>query len=236
MRQFSFTPICLLAGVLFLTNACTKKNQPAAGTDSLQQAEANLQTSPSFENHIALGLEYANRNMRDQALAMYVKAKDMNPKSPLAWNNICAELNVQGRHGEAVVNCQKAVELEPKFDLARNNLVWTENKIKESKVGILNRKKALLTKKDVTAAQLMAMGFEFYNIQDYTNAVEVWAAIKPGDTEYSKAQNNIATSYIVTDQLDKAEKHIGNALTLEPKNQLFINNKAWLQQKKTAKK
>lgn len=227
----------LSASVLLLVNsACTKKSETAAPVDTLAAAEANLKSAPSFENHISLGLEYANRGMRDQALDMYVKAKDMNPNSPLAWNNICAELNAQGRHGEAVDHCRRSVELEPNFQLARNNLAWTEGRLKESKEGLHDRKKSLFDKKDATAADFMAMGFEFYNLQDYTNAVEVWARVKASDADYGKAQNNIATAYILSNQLDKAQQHLTLALTLEPNNQLYKNNQVWLGQKKAEKK
>lgn len=228
--------ILMLFVTLMLATACTKKEEAAPAIDTLAQAEAALKATPSFENHISLGLEYANRSMRDKALEMYVKAKDMNPNSPLAWNNICAELNAQGRHGEAIVHCRKSVELDGNFQLARNNLAWTENKLKESKDGIQQRKKDILAKKDVTTGELMALGFEFYNLQDYPHAIEVWSAIKAADPEYSKAQNNIATAYIITDQFEKAQQHLALALTLEPNNQLYKNNQVWLGQKKAAKK
>lgn len=229
-------PIRFAIAAVLLAAGCTPKTENAAPPpDALARAEENLRNAPSFENHIALGLEYANRGMREQALTMYVKAKDMTPSSPLAWNNICAELNAQGRHGEAVVHCRKSVELDPNFQLARNNLAWTENRLRESKDGIVERKKATLARKDAGGAELMALGFEFYNLQDYANAAEVWSAIKAGDPEYSKAQNNLATAYILTEQLDKAQHHITLALTLEPNNQLYKNNQAWLAQKKAEK-
>lgn len=226
----------VMVTVILATVSCTKKEEPAAPVDELARAEENLKTTPSFENHIAAGLAYANRNMREKALEMYVRAKDMNPNSPLAWNNICAELNAQGRYGEAVIHCRKAVELDGNFVLARNNLAWTESKLKQSKDGIQQRKKELLAKKDAGGAELLALGFDFYNTQDYSSAAEVWGAVKAGEPEYSKAQNNIATAFILTGQYDKAQHHLSLALTLEPNNQLYKNNQKWLEQKRAEAK
>jgi len=236
MTMKNFFVVLVLSMGFVISVSCTKKQDVGAPKDALTTAEENLKKTPSFESHIALGLEYASRGMREQALGMYMKAKEMNANSPLAWNNICAELNAQGRHGEALPHCEKAVELDGKFTLARNNLLWTQNKLKESKVGILDRKSEILARKDASGSELLALGFEFYNLKDYTNAVEVWTAIKSSAAEYSKAQNNIATSYILTEQYDKAEQHLALALTLEPTNQLFINNRVWLTQKKNQQK
>lgn len=222
--------------MVFGIAACKKKETTAPAQDPLAIAEQNLKTSPSFDNHISLGLAYANRGMRDQALDMYTKAKDLNPNSPLAWNNMCAELNAQKRHAEALPNCEKAVQLDGKFTLAKNNLQWTQAKLAETKATVADRKKKLLAQPSVKSAELMALGFDFYNLKDYAQSAEVWGMIKSTDAEYSKAQNNMATSYILNNQLGLAETHIGIALKLEPTNQLFLNNKNWLNQKKSAKK
>lgn len=226
--------VLILMAVLL---GCTRKSEPSAkpvGEDPLQRAEESLRRSPSFENHINVGLEYAKKGMREQALQMYIKAREMSPLSPLAWNNVCAELNSQGRHLEAFSQCEKAVELDPNFTLARGNLEFTRAKLKENQAQIIQVKKDLLANPKASGAELVSVGYNFYGIKDYASAIELWTKVKVGDPEYAKAQNNLATVYILTNEMKKAEAHLSKALKLDPQNELFKNNKSWLEQRRAA--
>lgn len=242
MNQRRANPVLsILIGVLtlgFLGLSSCKKSANEPPKTGVAAAEANLKATPSFENHIALGLELANAGDTARALEMYQKAREMNPKSPLAWNNICATYNSLGKPAEALSYCEKAVELEPNFALAQNNLAWTRGAVKgaANPVPIAERKKQLLAKAGATGSEYLALGFEFYNAKDHASAIELWSKVKASDAEYAKAQNNIATSNIILGHLDKAERALNIALGIEPKNQLFINNRTWLEQTKKAKK
>lgn len=218
--------------LLISLTACKKKVENVTPTNPIAKLEADIKATPSFENHIALGLEYANNGMRQQALDMYVKARDINPNSPLAWNNMCAELNTQKRHIEALEACEKAVALDGNFQLAKNNLMYTRDLAKASKESAYEKKKVALAKGQILSPEAMQLGFDFYNIQDFSSAIEIWKLIQPNDAEYAKAQNNIATSYILTREFSKADASIAAALKLEPTNQLYLNNQRWLASEK----
>jgi tetratricopeptide (TPR) repeat protein len=54
---------------------------------------------------------------------------ELNPKSAVAYNNICSSYNAMKNWQAAAAACKKALEINPKFERARNNLKWTESKL-----------------------------------------------------------------------------------------------------------
>lgn len=222
----------LIAG--FLLVGCTKTQPPPPATleeriKALQDVVAKM---PSYENHIALGLELAAAKRNDEAIAAYTKATTINPKAPLAWNNLCAELNGQHRFGEALQYCEKAVQADPNFTLAKNNLEFAKAKITETKAALAKKKAELMASDKKTGIAVLDLGMEFYNVQDYDSANDLWKSIKKKDPAYPRAQNNLASAYIITGKLDLADQALKEALGAEPENQLFKNNKNWLEQKR----
>lgn len=79
-------------------------------------------------------------------------------------------------------------------------------------------------------------GLEYYNRGDHAQAIAVWRQISEGHPLYARAQNNIGASAILLKRFDEAEKAINNALRVDPKSQLFLNNQKWLNQEKEAAK
>ena len=48
-----------------------------------------------------------------------------------AWNNIGAAYNKLGRYEEAATACEQALRYKPDLELARNNLQYAREKLKE---------------------------------------------------------------------------------------------------------
>jgi protein O-mannosyl-transferase len=117
--------------VFVLMTSCTKSPAPTSEPyDHIKYLQERIQHAPSFENYSNLGLEYSMRKNTAEALKAFKMALQINSNAPLAWNNVCAELNTQGKFSEALPHCEKAVELEPKFNLAKNNLEFARSKLK----------------------------------------------------------------------------------------------------------
>lgn len=232
-----FLRVVLSSALVIASVGCVKRasDQKAAkvSSDSLQMAIDKSKTTPSYENFIGLGLEYAKKGNSDGAVGAYKRASQINPKAPLAWNNICAEMNGRKQYSEAISYCEKALAVEPNFTLAQNNLAFAKKKIDETKVAVMKRKDSLMATPGAKSADFLKLGMDFYNIRELATANELWAKIKKGDPNYATAKNNRASAYIMMNQLASAEKELKEALSLEPKNQLFLNNKAWLEQKKS---
>ncbi len=216
--------------------SCTKKEASTDKKDSLAAIEELLKKAPSYENHITWGLELAAKGRHADAAEAYKKAVTINPKAPLAYNNLCSTYTTLVKYVEAISNCEKAIELEPKFQLAQNNLKYAQTKLAEHKTFLAKNKAAMLGKSGITSLELLDVGLKFYDAGDHNSAIEAWSRIQPADASYAAAQNNMASSYILTKQFAKAEKAISAALKIDPKNTLFQNNKKWLEQAKSEAK
>ncbi len=67
-----------------------------------------------------------------EALAAARKATELDPQDANAFNNMCAAYNSLEMWDKAIDSCQKALAINPSFELAKNNLSWALKK-KEGK-------------------------------------------------------------------------------------------------------
>jgi protein O-mannosyl-transferase len=230
--------------VLLCLWGCTKKTSDSAvlppsmetsgGADKLEELQKNAESSPSYENKIALGLELANRNRLDEAVFVYEQAVQINPKAPIAYNNICAAFNVLGRFADAVESCETAVKLEPNFELAKNNLQIAKEKFANYRSELMAKKPELL-KSVKTSEDQLNVGMQLFLARDLETANKLWSKIPPSDPFYPAALNNLASSQILEGKFADAERSLDKALSLQPGNKLFSNNKRWLESKKLTK-
>jgi tetratricopeptide (TPR) repeat protein len=77
---------------------------------------------PSTADLIAASLRLWELHRYDDMLSLCDAAIAQDPTRPEPWNNKCSALNMLARHAEAVQACERALELEPDFERARNNL------------------------------------------------------------------------------------------------------------------
>ena len=59
-----------------------------------------------------------------QSLPLLDRAAEMQPQSALVHNNMCVAYGLLLDRDRAVQECSTATALDPKFELARNNLRW----------------------------------------------------------------------------------------------------------------
>jgi tetratricopeptide (TPR) repeat protein len=235
MKKIGLSLVFLLSAL-----SCSKKTietsntSPAVVADKLVELQQNVEKSPSYENYIALGLELANRNRHPEAIVAYEKAVQINPKASIAYNNICAAFNAQTRFADAIESCEKALALEPNFALAKNNLQYAKEKFTVFRNEVMAKKPELL-KNAKTSEDHLNIGMQLFLARDLVTANQVWNKIPSSDPFYPAALNNLASSYILEGKFDDAEKSLNKALSLQPGNQLFSNNKRWLESKKMSK-
>ncbi len=218
--------------IAFGVLSCEQKKQEVVQVDELTRLQEALKRAPSFENHINYGLYLAKQGQGVEALQAYHKAAEINPKAPVAWNNICYQLIRENKPMEAVENCKKALSIEPKFQLAQNNLKLAEQKIAEIRNQAEKAKMALVKNPKPESQAVIDTGMTFYSIKEFEKAIEVWKMVHYKDEKFAIAQNNIASSNILLGQFAQAEKALNIALRRDSKNPLFQNNKKWLEQEK----
>lgn len=228
--------IVAVVGVLSLIVGCKKAAPPVstaptaavAPVDAIAVAQNQVQKTPSFDNYTALGMAYTNTGRFGEALAAFQKTVSINPKSPIAYNNVCYAYNSLKKWNLGIENCQKAVQLEPNFALAKNNLSFAQKSKSFHEARIVDLKRNIKSGKDVDK-NLIELGLEHYTDGDYDSAVEVWKKVPKESSLFATAQNDLASAYIITKKFDLAKTHLDRALEMEPKNQLFLNNRQWLQ-------
>lgn len=186
--------------------------------------------NPTFENLTNAGLSLSNAKQHEKALEYFEKAMKLQPKNSVAHNNVCAEFNALGKWGMAIKHCQESLALSPTFQLAKNNLKFSQDK-KAAQLKVIQNLKAKADAsqgKDRQSA-LVDLGFEYYKMGSYDEAVSVWKKVsKTNDDLYARTLNNLGSAYIIMKKFDLAKASLEEAARLQPQNQLVKNNMAWL--------
>lgn len=114
--------ISLLAGIGFLIipllflyfKAAPPRSEPRMAVKDLS----------AYNNYINLAAGFINSNQPEKSLEPLEKAKALNPDSAVVYNNLGVAYILLGRIDEGIAACRRAVELDPAFQLAKNNLNW----------------------------------------------------------------------------------------------------------------
>lgn len=79
---------------------------------------------PSGEDYFLLGFNYYAQGEYRKSLAASKKCVALQPNNAWAWNNVCTAYIALQEWDNAIEAGQKALEIDPKYELARNNLKW----------------------------------------------------------------------------------------------------------------
>lgn len=77
---------------------------------------------PSAADLVAASLRLWDLRLYDDVVSVCDAAIGQDPTLAEPWNNKCSALNLLSRHAEAATACERALELQPGFERARNNL------------------------------------------------------------------------------------------------------------------
>jgi tetratricopeptide (TPR) repeat protein len=93
---------------------------PNFGMGDAYRAAFLAPKSPSAQNTLGTLLQAAGQ--MDAARAAYLRATELNPDAAYAWNNLCYLSLSTGNPVRAIGECQRAVQLAPRLEAARNNM------------------------------------------------------------------------------------------------------------------
>lgn len=154
------------------------------------------------------------------AEASLAKALELNPKSKWAWlwKGVVA-MDFKKDPKAARDCCDKALEIDPKFDLAIYNRGWTYATGKEKRYDLAREemKKALAVNPDYKEA-CYAMGM-FYGYEDNYTVAKVWmekAIVMDADFLLAHKWRGIICGEMA--QYEEAVKSFGAAILLDPMN------------------
>jgi protein O-mannosyl-transferase len=86
------------------------------------ELDKELQSDGLYSTLIARSLAQYNAGNFEKSLQAAQGAVEVQPDSPIGYNNICAANNQMKRWDAAIAACQRALALRPDFVLAQNNL------------------------------------------------------------------------------------------------------------------
>lgn len=89
-----------------------------------QPSLSSPQDPAEFSRQLALALTLLNSGNAPASLAPLERCKQLRPNAFAVHNNFCVAYGLLERGSEAVAACQRALEIDPGSQLAKNNLGW----------------------------------------------------------------------------------------------------------------
>lgn len=225
--------ICAVLGAPFLYMGChTSPGSPAntaaptpATNDPIPALEAATRAQPTEANELNLSLAYLNANRPSDALPVLQHLLAQYPSDAKAWNNLCVAHNLKSEFSEAIDTCHRALELDPGFQLAQNNLRWAEAQKQKALAAIAAAE--ALPPAARTSASFLNEGLDQLHAGQYDQALDVWRKLAAREPNNALAVNNVGVAYMMKHDPAHALPWFEKALALDPTGEMARNNLAW---------
>lgn len=204
--------------------------QPANQGVDIAVYENAANTKPTFANLLNLSNAYINKGMAIKSIEPLKRAIAMEPKSASAYSNLGLAYTILGAYKEGIENCEKAVQLDSSFQLAKNNLNWARSEQKKVQDVIRQLEITPESKRDVTYYN--SLGLSYLKLEDYDKGIEAFNKVLATDSKNAAALINIGTAFMSKFQYDDAIKNFQKAIEANPNDQLAKNNLAWAMDEK----
>jgi tetratricopeptide (TPR) repeat protein len=237
-RYWQLVPLSLFIAfpiVRILLSEKTKTELPPAtisdSNNSIALKEIENAQNPTLGGYINLSVLYLNNKLPDKAITALQSARKISDTNAVIYNNLAIAYGSKMNYDSAIFFCRKAIQIDPSFQMAKNNLKWLvdENEKAASK---LNEFAEKIDSKSVN--EIINYGLEFYSSGDYNKAIELWSEALKKDKNNSLVMNNIGSALIQLKRYDEAIVIITKAISAEPENQLYKNNLKWALNEKSA--
>ena len=93
----------------------------AAAVVAFAPAVAARDARSQAKEQVEFGIKVAENGLWKEATYRWVKATELDPTYPAAWNNLAIAYEQQGNFAEAQKAYEKAVQLDPKNQMIRQN-------------------------------------------------------------------------------------------------------------------
>lgn len=122
-------------------------------------------TDPNSYAKLASHL-YDHYDQYNEAIALFNKAIDLDPKHALTYNNIGAVMHEYGNSDEAISYLKKALTLKPNYLTAQHNLALAELQMGDYKEGWINHESRLTVKERKKVYELIHSLFNIIPMWD----------------------------------------------------------------------
>jgi Flp pilus assembly protein TadD len=152
----------------------------------------------------------------------------MNPND---YNNLGQRLQAQGDHAKAIEQFKKALEINPNFPGALNNIGVSYGKLKQYPFAEAAFKKAISIKQDDVYA-MNNLAIMYMETGDMEGAAEYGEMAIRTEPNYSNGHLTLGSVYATMGDLGRAETEFKKVLELEPGNRRAQANLDKLQAEK----
>lgn len=98
-----------------------------AQSTAIVNAKNAVQSNPTAENYVALGLAYYNEGQFLECVMANREVVRLQPRNATAYCNTCAAFNSIKDWNHAIEACTEALKIDSSFQLAKNNLNWAKS-------------------------------------------------------------------------------------------------------------
>jgi hypothetical protein len=77
-----------------------------------------------YVQSIDMARQMLDKNEARESLPLLQRSEELKPDAFAVHNNLCVAYGMLGQRDDAVVACERAVEINPSSQLAKNNLNW----------------------------------------------------------------------------------------------------------------
>ncbi len=228
-RALSVAAIVLFMPVAYLVVYYAFPGAASAGTGMAAIPSANasqaISSSASVDQQINLSLSYIRGNQPGRALPVLDAVLAENPKNSIAWNNRCVAHTMLMSYDLGISDCQKALHIDPSYQLAKNNLKWAQDEFAKPQTAIAEQERSPLATRD--AAFYLAEGLNFLHVGGSDQAIKAWQRTLELSPRNALAANNIGSAYMAKQDPKAALEWFSKALALDPNLEVARNNVAW---------
>jgi tetratricopeptide (TPR) repeat protein len=182
-------------------------------------------THSSADRQINLSLGYIRANQPGRALPLLDEVLAAQPNNAIAWNNRCVAHTMLMSYNLGIEDCKQALHIDPEFQLAKNNLKWSQDEFAKTQSAIAEQEQTPPTARN--AAFYLAEGLNFMHMGGYDQAIRAWQRTLALDLRNALAANNIGSAYMAKGDSKTALAWFSKALALNPHLEIARNNVTW---------
>ncbi len=183
-----------------------------AANNGLDQVKQNPNTSTDANELVNNSLLLYNNKDYLGCIQACEKAISIDSNNAIAYNNICSSLNNLALYEDAINAGEKAIKINPAFDLAKGNVQLAKTLLKEKFDAL------------VKANQYVNLSVVYYNIGQYERCIYYCKKSLQLIPDNAIAYNNICSCYNVMGNYTKAKEACEQALKINPNFDLAKNN------------
>ena len=125
------------------------------------------------------------------------------------------------QYDKGIAACQKAIEIKPDFQLAKNNLADALNQRDKTK------NIEIAANKTPSAGSQIDLSLAYYQQGEYEKSIEACKKALTFQPEYASAYSNMGAAYNQLKKWDKAIEACTKALKIDPEHRLAKGNLKW---------